>query len=376
MGQFKEAAEQLKPLAEKQSDDQLIYLLDYAMALHLAGEYQESNRALLMADKLSEMQDYHSISNIAGSLIVSEEMLQYHGEDFERMMINAYLAINFLMMGDLDSARVEARRMNEKLSKFREDGDKEFADSPFATYLSALIWEAGRNYDDAYIDYEATYKLAPNYAPLREDLIRSAGNAKRYESKEQWQSRFREVKEKASWKSKVYGELIVIYEQGWGPRKEPMPDSPRFPKLYSTYNQTQQLQVEVKREGTFKTDTIYNVEQVAIRSLDSKYGKLAAKKIGALATKAVVADQIRQKYGALGDVAWIAMNVSDRADLRHWSTLPQTLQIVRIPLPEGKYTINLQGLSSSGAQTNDSKSDIEVHIKGGQKTFYNWRSLR
>src|SRR4051812_384422 len=45
-GEFAKACEQLKPFAEKQNGDQLVYLFDYGSALQLNGQYSESNRVL------------------------------------------------------------------------------------------------------------------------------------------------------------------------------------------------------------------------------------------------------------------------------------------------------------------------------------------
>src|SRR4051812_39697842 len=66
-GEFAKACDKLKPMAEKPGDDQLVYLFDYGTALQLAGRYEESNKALELADKLSEVQDYTSLSREAGS---------------------------------------------------------------------------------------------------------------------------------------------------------------------------------------------------------------------------------------------------------------------------------------------------------------------
>jgi hypothetical protein len=80
----------------------------------------------LKADRLSEQVDYQSVSRIAGSLALNEEMVQYKGDTFEKFFINAYLAMNFLALGDFDSALVEARRINQKYLKFRAEEAKSF----------------------------------------------------------------------------------------------------------------------------------------------------------------------------------------------------------------------------------------------------------
>ena len=168
------AAAQLEPLAKEDGKDQLIYMLDYATALQLAGRNKESAKAFSQAEVIADQKDYHSVSKIASSLVLSEEMVQYKGDDFEKVLINGMNAINYLALGEVDDALVEVRRVNEKLTKLKQDGKKEFNQSPFAYYLGALIWEADRKYDDAYISYKDAYGVAPFYQPLHEDLVRSS----------------------------------------------------------------------------------------------------------------------------------------------------------------------------------------------------------
>lgn len=141
-------------------------------ALHLAGNLAESNKVFLFADKFAESQDYHSVSRVTGSMLLNEEMVQYKGDTFEKIFINAFLALNFLELGQLDEALVETRRMNEKYKKLRGEDKKSFELNPFAKYLSALIWEADQKWDDAYIAYSETYALDQTIQTIKSDLIR------------------------------------------------------------------------------------------------------------------------------------------------------------------------------------------------------------
>src|SRR5690606_35278026 len=118
-GQYRPAAEALKVEAEKPSDDQLIYLLDYATALQAAGEFEESNNYFQQGDELVKLKDYHSVSRIAGSLLFAEELVQYKGDDCEKLLINAMGALNYVMLGKRESALVEIRKLQEKLEYFR-----------------------------------------------------------------------------------------------------------------------------------------------------------------------------------------------------------------------------------------------------------------
>jgi len=178
-------------------------------------------------------------------------------------------------------------------------------------------------------------------------------------------------------KDKNLGEIVVIFQEGFGARKVPRYDSPRFPTLRPEYNESSTAQIEIiENNSVIKTQVIYDIDSVAMRSLEKDYAALIARRVGGIVAKAVVSDQIRQKNNLLGDLAWIAMNVSDRADLRQWSTLPAKIQIARIFLKPGKYKIKVKSLNSSGFETGEPILDMDLLIKSGQKAFVNYRSLR
>lgn len=373
--QFDLALTQLKPLAEKEDGDQLVYLLDYGTALHIAGKLEESNKVFLIADKLSEAVDYHSASRITGSMLLSEEMVQYKGDTFEKVFINAYLAMNYLELGKLDDALVETRRMNEKYLKLKAEEKKTFELNPFAKYLSALIWEADQKWDDAYIAYSEAYKIDPSISALEVDLLRSAKKARRPDEYKRWKDSFPTAKEDPLGNDKGVGELVVIYQQGWGPRKETSQMDYHFPSLRPLYSLTQFAELEVEQVGKFRSALVYNTEAAAIKTLQDDAGALLARRIAGKVAKKAVSDQLRKNNELVGAISNLVMQVSDRADLRQWSTLPQTIHTIRVPLKAGSYKISLQGLSAAGLPTSDRLESRSVTIKPGKKVFINWRSL-
>jgi tetratricopeptide (TPR) repeat protein len=374
-GRYEPALEKLKDLAEKDGDDQLVYMMDYATALQMAGHYKESAEAFNKADRLVDLKDYHSLTKIGAATLAGEEMVQYKGESYEKFLINTLNAINYVMLGQLDDAIVEARRINEKISKMRMDGREPYELSPFARYLSAVLWEAQHRYDDAYIDYDGSYKLDHSNPLLPADLIRSAKMARREDAYKSWKKTFPHVQESPRWYDSGLGELVVIYQQGWGPQKQPRPGQYRFPMLRPVFNETQRADILLNGKDQGQTKLVYNVEQVAIETLDKDFGALVARRLGGVAAKAVVADQIRQKNELLGALAWVGMNLADRADLRQWSTLPQTIQMAKLRLPPGEYELKIQGLNADGKNTEDVLPSQKIQIRAGRKTFVNWRSL-
>lgn len=375
-GQLNEATEGFKKLAEQPSDDQLIYLLDYATALQVTGRYKESNEIFLKADKLADLQNYFSVSRITMATLGGEEMTQYKGESYEIILINVMMALNYIMLNQPDEAMVEVRRLNEKINRIRLEGRSDYEQNPFAHYLMGVIYEMDKKYDDAYIAYEDSYKLNYNNPFLAGDLIRSAKKSKRMDSYKKWKEEFKNVEESSEWYDKNAGELIIFAEQGWGPEKDYAYGNYRFPQLRPQRSATQFVQIFVDDKEKSKTDLVYDVEHVAIKTLNDDYGWLIARRMAARVAKEVAADQVRQKNEALGGILKLAMLISDRADLRQWSTLPQTIQMSRFFLKPGSYKIRLQGMSGTSSSTADMKEESEVRIESGKKNILVWRALR
>jgi len=372
-GKPEEAAKKIKEKAETEGDDQVVYLLEYGTALQLAGDYAASNRAFLKAEELTDIKDYHSLARVTGSLLTSATMVQYKGENYEKVLINAMLAVNFLMMGQLDEARVEARKLNDKLYKFRYEGKKNYDQNPFAFYLSALIEEAQRDWDTAYIDFKRVYDLRPSLDYLKEDLIRASISAQRSEDLEMWRKKFPGVKPAPL---KELGEVVLIYQQGWGPQKRPYPGIGKIPKLHPLNSATKRVRLEVEQGASELSQEVMDVTQVSIKNLEDDYAKIIAGRAVGVGAKAVVADQLRQKNQLLGELAWIGMNIADQADLRQWISLPSSFQVAKIRLKPGTYRLRAVGLNGSGASTGESSEWWTVQVQARKKHFLNWRSLR
>lgn len=382
--EYPKALETLKPLALEPSRDQLAYLLDYGTALQIAGQYNESNKSFIRADRLAEELDYHSVSSLAASLATSQEMVQYKGDTFEKIFINAYLAMNFLEIGDYDGAAVEARRINEKFQKYRADEKKEYKLNPFSKYLSAMVWEALGKYDSAFIDYQDTYKIDPNFSNIGAELIRTAKLSGRNNDYEIYKKRFPQVKENPDWYKRQLGELVVIYQQGWGPVKTD-PLSPyiiagkvtvrnTFPRLEPVKSQTQRAQVTVG-DRTYLSSQVYNVETAAIETLKDDQAIMMVKKVASVVAKAAIAGAATND-NATAQLLGVALSLTDRTDVRQWAFLPSTIQVIRVPLKAGAYQVQIKGLDSWGNLSGENAPPKEVIIKPGAKNYMIWRSVK
>ena len=370
-GKCDTALTSLDALSATESDDRLLYLMEYGSALQICRDFKKSNDVLHTADALSEQIDYHSVSRIVGATLFNEGIIQYKGDKFEKIFINVLSALNYLQLDQPDEAMVEVRRINEKYIRFSAEENNSYELNSFSKYLSGLIWESSRRYDDACIDYKQSYHLDKSYRAVGLDMLTACWRARR---SQEFGELVKEMGASASEieyaKRKNKKEVILVYLQGWGPVKVTRRGDELYATLAATPSQTKRLTAEWDSGKELKsahTEIVYNVESAAMATLEADYNSLAARRIGARVAKEVVADQIRQKDRTLGNVAWLIMVASEHADLRNWTFLPESLQVLRIT-PDSAGKIKLRGEDHLGTLS-ETFEDIDLSLNPGKKIY-------
>lgn len=148
----------------------VLYYLDRGALLYDLQRYKESDEAFAEADSIMESLFARSITRGIGTVLLNDNTTEYGGEIFERAIMHTYRAMNFLMAGNRDEALVEARRVTSFLSRYSAymENKSGYKDSPFAQYLSAMLFEEAGQQDDARISYDAFQKASEgNYAYLK-----------------------------------------------------------------------------------------------------------------------------------------------------------------------------------------------------------------
>lgn len=375
-GRWAEAIEGLKKGLEKQGDegrDALLYLLDLGLALHVAGDYEASNAFFFRAQKMADIKDYTSLSTEAATLLVSQNATQYSGEDFEKVLIHTYLAMNFALLQQFEEAAVEARLVNHILKRLIQEGKKPYVQNAFALYLSALLHESQGDDNDAYVDYQAVASLAPHYQGIGLDLWCCAKKLRLPEDQKKWQDQFqlsRVGQEQAC--AREQGEVIVLFENGLAPIKRPHPDFQAIPKFYPRWNPVSSARVFVDAEDRGRTVLLNDIEATAIHDLEEKYRALMIKKGVGMVAKGFVGwlAANRTKNPMLGFLAFFLLWSQDEADLRSWRWLPKDLQVLRVPLSQGPHKI---GLVLEGADVILEKQ--HVVLPKTKKVFANFRFI-
>ncbi len=185
-GNFAGGLAKVRAAKEKsyEAKDRVVYYLDEGMLAHFAGAYTESAESLQSAERAISENFTKSVTTEVSSYLVNDNVLEYAGEDYEDVYLNAFNALNYFHSGSTDGALVEIRRVDNKLkgiaTKYgtattnaqkasldksseipydKEAMTSRFTNSALARYLSMLFYRSEGRFDDARIDRDQV-KLA------------------------------------------------------------------------------------------------------------------------------------------------------------------------------------------------------------------------
>ena len=200
------------------------------MLQHLAGQYQDSNRSLAKAEELTEALYTRRITSEVQAFMTSDNALPYEGEEFEKVMLNIIMAMNYAQLGLVDDALVEARKVDHKLSvlKDRNRGKITYSRDPFARYLSGILYEASGNLNDALVAYRLAFDAfkeaqglygTPVPDSLRRDLLRTTEALGLTDEHHEYLKLFPHVSWAPLSQTKDLAELIFVAYEGRAPLK-------------------------------------------------------------------------------------------------------------------------------------------------------------
>jgi len=398
----------LKVLEEQKDgygeSNSLLYLLDKALVLHLAGQYEQSAEVFEQAKIEYDILYTRSISTISKSWLTNDYALPYTGEDFERVLINIFQALNFAAMGNIDEALVEARDVDSTLNAINAQypvGQKNvYKDDAFARLLMGLLYEArgtGQGFNDAFISFEKAWQSYKNeYQPqynlgvpkvLKQGLLRTSFVMGRAEYS-RYQKLFKDLAPLRQPASGEPGVLVLVHYHGLSPLKLqssfvlPLPGrylgKLAFPRYHQRRTEDHPFNLEVRGKNGNKisvtTELGEDIEAIAIKNLADRKVRIISKAVSRSAGKYFAAraaeQQVSEQGGdTVGEVFNYGMNLnnvySEQADLRSWQTLPAQIRIARISLDSGEYELFLNG-----------KSIGSVLIEPGATRFFLTRTSR
>ncbi len=399
-GQYDKAVEEVRKNEKSYGDKStVLYNLDLGALYHYAGETDSSNKYLFAAEKEIEDLYTESISLNVLSYILNDNVIPYDGEDFEKVLVNVFLALNYASKGMDEDALVEARKVDLKLREYSRqyEGKNKYQEDAFIRYIAGVLYENEGEVNDAFISYKKSYETYQVYekeygtnAPpfLLNDLVRTAGSLSFDDEVETYKDLGGRMPDKNTQNA---GSVVIVTYAGKGPIKienrptVTIPDSsgtlhtfqmalPKFAPRYLSGRAYIVTAISVRDTLTTETELAENVNAIAEKSLEDRLALIYLKSGGRALAKFLAAEKAKRdiKEGSdsklknfLASLAIdIAVGVSEQADTRTWRTLPAEIQLARMNLPAGRYT-----LSVSASDGGYNLRSIEVDVKPGKASF-------
>jgi hypothetical protein len=391
-----------------------LFYADTGTLAHYAGRPEESIEMLLQAEKIIEELYTTSISKEATTFIVNDTMAPYKGEDFENVMLNLFLALDYLEIGEIDEALVEARKVDSKLnlinSSYPPDKKNRYNEDAFVRYLMGILYEISgtmEDLNDAFISYENAEQIyAGNYwrnyktpvpISLEKNLLTMAGFMGGEE--------FRSYKKKCGSTNALSlsdkqqkAELYFIHYNGKSPEKvagaiyAPMPDGYVMKIVFPQYRLRpynirssiiRLTDMETGKTTKAKTELGENIAAIAVESLENRKVRIAAKAIARatakyLATKEAKRTAKNEQGELASDIVGLLGNivaaVTEQADLRCWKTLPAEIRIGTCNVDPGSYKIVASLLNKTGRVVRQISLG-ETTLNAGGKKFFFFRTI-
>jgi len=418
-GQFNQADQLLqKNEKAKTGKNALLHYMNHGYVTWAQHHYQRSNEYFSKAEILIE--DYMNNLGLEVLTYFTNPMIKpYKPEDFEAVMVNYFMALNFVQQNRYEEAIVECKRINIKLNKLNDkypDYKNKYQNDAFAHMLMGLFYEANGDYNNAFIAYrnavevyETDYTEQFNMGvprQLQQDLLHAAYMTGFREEVSFYENKFGITYTPCNTEN---GEAIMLWMNGFGPVKgETSINFVKVPNSRSGYitlvneeyglsypyyigNKSSDEQNALKDLRFFRVafpkyierkpvfshaqascnghiyplQMVQNINEIAFKCLQDRMARELAKAIGRLATKKALEALADEQDEALGTLVNIVNTITEKADTRNWQTLPYSISYARIPLNEGDNVIELQTVTANGNRQSEN-----FHFQGQKGKLY------
>lgn len=401
-----------------------LYFTNLGTTNSILGNYAESNAWFEKAYIFGEDHRKNAL-NYAASFLTNPKITVYPGEDHEHLLVNYYKAINYLKLGDFQAALVEARRMDIRLNQFSDKykSENKFQKDAFIHLLTGVIYDANKEYNNAFISYRNAYNIYKDEykkrfnldAPkqLKLDLLRTAKQIGFFNEVDLYEKEFGLTAPAATPSDK--GRLLFFWHNGLGPVKDewainfvvvkgaggafvfqndelglafsfPAGSGDEsaslndlrtlrvvFPKYVSRdilFNSAA-LQWDGGSNALFKVE---DIDKVARQLLHQRMVKEMAESLMRVAIKKAAEAAIRKENEGLAVAASIVNMATEQADTRNWQTLPHEIHYTWADIDPSVKKVNLKLASSQFSSYNTTK-EINVNIEQNRTKVVTFHSL-
>jgi len=381
------AATEARQKSRAQAD---VLQLDQALIELAAGNAQESERLLREVRDRFDSLEGPAAGEAALSYLTDDNRRAYDGEDYEKVLIRAFLALANLMHDGSD-AEAYSLQLIDKQEQIIAAAAKPEQENPkanyqrvaLAPYLRGVLREAThRDYDDAERSYTSVVSWQPQFQSGQADLARAAhgthsrpghGVAIVFALTGRGPHKIEAIEVPSSAALLVAGEIVsAVGHQTVPPNVAPV----KVPLVVAQESRVHSVGVGVGNQPLGTTETITDVTQLAALQYQAIYPQVIARAVarrclkkGALyGAKEATGVQKGSLTGLAYDLAGIAWEATESADLRCWSLLPDKIQVFRLELPAGEHDLSLRPLGQANTPL-ASAATRRIRIADGRNTY-------
>lgn len=406
---------------KKEKPDDLLYLLERGYLAHEAGEYDSSNAAFDAAELRYEELYTKSVSNELAALVTSDNTLPYRGYPHELVLIHYYRAFNYLKFGRLESALVEARKANQRLTELQDakEGKSTYKNDAFMQYFTAMLYASAGEHNDATVAYRDAYRGYDEYARLygvksppglASELHSSLMRIGAADEAGTLLERYPELEKQLD--LRLRANAVVFVETGFTPYLEAVNITlPIFEEKDSKYRNCKGCEAEyatviVDRYGNdiyawqgsnLTLDHVLHfsfprmvdfpseaksvgvrcsvgnalppvlaepINAIAKKSFNERIPKILLKTVARALVKELARTQAKKEDKALGALVNIFNVVTERADTRSCLFLPNGIWMVQMELPPGDHQFEVLVRGENGAEVDRLPVSITVPKRG------------
>lgn len=353
--------------------DEAQYLLNRGMLRYLSGDYPGSREDLQSAKSIIESLEALSVSENLAAGSINETLRSYTASPAERVLLHQVLALGYLAEGDLDGARVEMLQMDVAIKdEAGSDEDDLNGQLASARFISGVVYELGREWDNAMIAYRKAAAIMqarkhPLPRALQDSLLLMSQRVGLRNEYEQYREEFGRAAPKLD---PEQGQLIVFYWQGVVSQKLQnfsavfSPALQHHLSLALPYYPPKPVMPEstvVSVAGSpVSTALLEDVEKLVREDLSAEMPAITAMALARMVAKHKGIKKAQEQSPIAGLIANFASTLSEVADVRSWNTLPANIQVARLSLPAGEHTFRI-GQGSIAFGGNVASDTVSIH---------------
>tara|TARA_R110001606_G_scaffold12028_1_gene51817 strand:- start:5608 stop:6972 length:1365 start_codon:yes stop_codon:yes gene_type:complete len=311
----------------------------------------------------------------SNALFTNDSVISYTPAAYEMSMLHSYQALNYIYQHNIEGALVEVRRANkvqtDALTANQDDIDasvkaaqkhypsmdeviknvKNGYQNAFTFYLSGLLYQSNKQYDDAYIDYKKALEINPENTYLQQVVLQLAKQQGFDQDFAEYKKRLAELPKQVA----NSGDVVVLIEQGLVPEKDefvlrlPINTSGGDARFYSLAMPVYKDRAYIPTVNAISIGTqtlplspLVRIEALAAKTLEEQTPARVSRQILRLVAKEKVRAELARSGGDVGNILANLYNLaSEQADTRSWLTLPNQISVARTQLTAGDHVLKL-----------------------------------